>query len=58
MKQNTVNDSLEVYHLYYLQITSKNGVLHIKLRNSRDWPVLAKYTYQTKITVGNLLQLE
>ena len=58
MKQNTLNDSLEVYYLYYLQIMSKNRVLHIKLRKSRSWPELAEYTYQTKITVGNLLQLE
>ena len=54
MKQNTLNDSLEVYHLYYSQIMSKSGVLHTKLRKSKDWPVLAKYTYQTKITVGKL----
>ena len=58
MKQDTTNDSLEVHHLYYLQIMSKNGVLHIKPRKSRSWPVLAKCTYQTKITVGNVLQLE
>ena len=35
MKQNTPNDSLEVHHLYYLQIMSKNGVLHIKLKNQK-----------------------
>ena len=58
MKQNTLNDSLEIHHLYYLQVMSKNGVLCIKLRKSGGQPVLAEYTYQTKITVGNSLELE
>ena len=32
MKQNTLNDSLEIYHLCYSQILFKNGVLHIMLK--------------------------
>ena len=58
MKQNTLNDSLEVHHLYYLQIMSKKWGFAHQAQKSKDWSVLAKYAYQTKITVGNLSQLE